>query len=362
MPKHVFDDGQELRTNPKNMAPVGSGPFRFVEFTPGQQIVLDRYQAFFIPDQPVLDRVIYSMINDQTSAVLTLERGDADLLANLNSPRDAVRLSKNPDLVVSDKGYEAKGGLTWLAFNMLKEPLNDKRVRQAICYAADRETILKNILQGKARAATGPIHPSSPFYTDAVEHYAVDFDKANKLLDEAGHPRGADGTRFKLVLDYSPAIGEVIKSTAEYLRQQLRKVGIDIEVRTSPDSATWARRIGDWDFDMTIDSVLNWGDPSIGVARTYASSNIRKGVVWTNTQNYSNPKVDQLLDQAAGELDVEKRKALYTEFQKIVVDDAPIYFINVTFFVTSYKKTLAGISESIWGVTADPMDQMYWIA
>ena len=144
-----------------------------------------------------------------------------------------------------------------------------------------------------------------------------------------------------------------------YMKTQLRKVGIDLELRVSPDFPTWSQRVGNHDFDVTIDHVYNWGDPVIGVNRTYLSSNIRKGVIWSNTQQYSNPRVDELLALAGQEMDLEKRKALYAEFQKIVVDEVPIYYMNVIPYKTVYKKGLAGVPDGIWGAVA-PMDEMKW--
>ena len=110
---------------------------------------------------------------------------------------------------------------------------------------------------------------------------------------------------------------------------------------------------------MTIDSVWNWGDPVIGVHRTYLSSNIRKGVIWSNTQGYTNPKVDQLLAKASKELDLAKRKALYAEFQKIVVADAPQAYIHAGPFHMAYNKKLKNLNQTIWG-SMSPMYNVYF--
>ena len=106
-----------------------------------------------------------------------------------------------------------------------------------------------------------------------------------------------------------------------------------------------------------MDNVFNWGDPVIGVARTYLSSNIRKGIIWSNTQQYSNPKVDTLLNEAAVEPNFAKRKALYSEFQKIVVNDAPIFYVNVTPYHNVFSKSLADLPLTIWGMLS-PLDEL----
>jgi peptide/nickel transport system substrate-binding protein len=158
---------------------------------------------------------------------------------------------------------------------------------------------------------------------------------------------------------YIPGAPEQQESVAQYLKSQLKKAGIDIEVRASPDFPIWAKRISNYDFDLSMDEVYNWGDPAIGVHRTYLFSNIRKGVIWSNTQQYSNPKVDDLLNKAAVEMDLAKRKALYDEFQMIVGDDLPIYWINALPYHSAYDKRIADFPESIWG-TMQSINDTYW--
>ena len=201
--------------------------------------------------------------------------------------------------------------------------------------------------------------PTSPFFNKDLQSYLASIDKANALLDEAGHARGADGTRFPMTIDYDPGDPEQGRNVAEFLRPQLRKIGIAAEVRAVPDFPTWAERVSNFDYDVTMDEVFNWGDPVIGVARTYLSSNIRKGVVWANMQGYKNPKVDALLDQAASEPDTAKRTALYQQFEALVVDDVPIHFINVVPYYTAANKGLAGLPLTIWGAMS-PLDELHW--
>lgn len=144
---------------------------------------------------------------------------------------------------------------------------------------------------------------------------------------------------------------------AETIKSQLGKVGIDVVLQATPDFPAWAKRVASWDFDLTIDSVWNWGDPVIGVHRTYISTNIRNAI-WSNTQGYANPKVDALLGKAGAEVDLEKRKALYGEFGKIVSEELPVYWLARSPFYTIYDKKLHNVVKSVWGVMA-PMDDIY---
>ena len=94
-------------------------------------------------------------------------------------------------------------------------------------------------------------------------------------------------------------------------------------MRASADFPTWSKRISNHEFDITIDNVFNWGDPVIGVHRTYSSQNIKKGVIWSNTQQYSNARVDELMKLAGSTYDIEERKKYYAEFQKILSEELP---------------------------------------
>ena len=355
MPKHVYGTDPNIRQNPANKAPIGSGPFKFVEWKPGDYIMLEKNKDFFIKGKPHVDRVIIKIIPDMNNRVIAVERGEVDAMPFFDSLREVKRLSGDKNLVVTNKGYAGIGSLDWVAFNTGKKPFDDVRVRQAAAYAIDRNFFAKVIMMGLVTPSATPITPFSPFYTKDVNMYDVNLEKAKKLLDEAGYPVKADGTRFTVTVDYAPG-SPTTKMMAEYLKPQLAKVGIDAKIRISPDFGTWAERVSNYNFDITTDNVFNWGDPVIGVHRTYSSANIVKGVPFSNTQQYRNPKVDAIMEQAASEVDNEKRAKLYKEFQQIVMNDVPIYFMTTTAYHTIYNKRVGNVPASIWGFLAPYMD------
>ena len=357
IPKHIYGDGQDPKTHPRNQVPVGSGPFKVVSFNPREAIVLERYAGFFIKDRPKFDKLIFRIIPDTAAQAIALERGEVDLLPGSVTLAQFSQLSKSKDVVVSRKGGEAIGPLGWLAFNLKRKPFDDVRVRQAIAYAIDKDFFTKQLHQGSTKPGTGPIAPGSPFYTDKVEPYKLDLKKSAALLDAAGLKPDASGKRLAMAIDYLPNSPDNSQTLAEYLRAQLKKVGIEVAVRTSPDFPTWARRVSTYDFDATMDGAFNYGDPVIGVHRTYLSSNIKPGVIWSNTQNYVSPKVDELLAAATIERDVDKRKKLYADFQRQVVSDVPVVFTHVWAQGFAARKDLVDVPESIWAPMA-PWDTM----
>ena len=348
IPKHIFGDGTDVKIHPRNANPVGSGPFRLVEFKPGEHIVMERFDRFFLKDQPRLERVIVRLFKDSSSLLLAFERGEVDVHQGVTDPRELARVRKTPGVTVVKGAAPAIGPLIWLAFNTKSPKLADQRVRQAINFAVDKKFILDTILGGINGRATGPLAGASPYYTGDVEKYELNLARATKLLDDAGLKPGANGVRLTLDVDAIPGNAD-LKTIQEYLKPSLAKVGIEVNIRQSPDFPTWARRVSSLQFEMTLDSVWNWGDPVIGVHRTWLSSNIKPGVIWSNTQSYANPKVDEWLAAAGQEMNLAKRKELYRQVQKTVVDDCPVAFLYELTFYEAYSAKVANAPAGIWG-------------
>ena len=273
IPEHIYGDVpiNEVKTHPRNNENVvGSGPFKLVEFKNGEHVILERYDGFFMEGRPYLDKIVMRIITDPAARAIAYENGEVHMGAFESLPRVINRLKKADGLNVTAEGYGGIGPLDWLAINTTKGPLADVRVRKAIAYAIDKNFIMKAIMQGTAEDSRTGIHPDSPFYSADVEAYDLDLDKANALLDEAGYPKN-DDKRFSVTIDFGwPGV----KPQVEYVKAALKKVGIDVVVRASADFPTWAKRMGTMDFDLSWDTVFNWGDPVIGVHRTYDSTNI----------------------------------------------------------------------------------------
>ncbi|MEM9578590.1 MAG: ABC transporter substrate-binding protein [Pseudomonadota bacterium] len=356
IPKHIYGDVpiEEVKTHPRNSEnAVGSGPFKLVEYKSGEHVILERFDDFFIDGRPYLDRIVMRIITDPSARAIAYENGEVHLGAFEVVPQIINRLKEVDGLTVTPEGYGGIGPLDWLAMNTTRGPLADVRVRKAIAYSVDKNFIQKALMRGTAADSRTGIHPDSPFYNADVEGYDVDLDKAAALLDEAGYPMDGD-SRFTVTIDYGWA---EMKPQAEYVRAALKKVGIDVQVRASADFPTWAKRMGTMDFDLSMDTVFNWGDPVIGVHRTYDSTNIAKGV-WSNTQGYANARVDELMEMAATENDPEKRKALYAEFQAIIADELPVYHINTLPYHTVYSDKVGNPPLGIWS-TSSPIDMTY---
>ena len=292
LPKHIFGQG-DLRSHPNANRPIGSGPFRFVEWKKGQYIRLDRNPDYWKKGQPYLDRIVARFIADPSTRTAALEKGEAHFAAMGAVPfNDAKKLSANPNLTVTTKGHEMFSPVAELLLNTERKPLDDKRVRQAISYAMDRQFLIDNIWFGYGKPATGPMSSNfapSGLYTSDVTIYQVGekgVEMANKILDDAGYKKNADGVRFELMHDSLP-YGQEWTRFGEYVQQQLGKIGIKVTIRQE-DVARWlARTYKTHDFDTTANYLFNLADPVIDLyAQALKIVAEEIPIIWTHEMNF----------------------------------------------------------------------------
>lgn len=325
LPAHIYDTGGNIRENPANQAPIGTGPFRFVEWRRGSSIVLERNPDYFEPERPYLDRIVFAVIPDTQSRGAAVEAGQVDMVYHSTAAAsDARRLGALPHLELSTDGYFFESTVCFMEFNMAHPILGKPEVRRALAHAIDPKFVLDNVWMGFGAVATSPFHRNLVHaHTDDVPRYPLDLERAGRLLDEAGYPRGANGVRFTMRIEFTP-FGDQYQRMAQYARQQLAQIGIEAEVRSN-DFAGWVRRIWtDRDWDANMSAITNASDPTIGVQRAYWSQNIRPGTPFTNSTHYASPELDALFVAAAQEIDPEKRRAQFHEIQRILATDLPV--------------------------------------
>lgn len=356
LPKHVFGAG-DIKNHPEANRPVGTGPYKFVEWQKGQYMRFDRNPDYWKKGRPYLDRVVARFIGDGGTRAATLETQEVQLGGfNAILPLDVKRLQALPHIAVTTKGYEMQSPIVELDMNTHEKPFDNVKVRQAIAYAIDRKFVIDNVWFGFGRPATGPISSNfkaNGLYTADVRNYNVPngVEIANKLLDEAGYPRGAEGVRFEIVHDLTP-YGEEWRRFGEYVQQQLGKLGIKITLRYE-DVPTWLRRVyTGYDFSLTNNWIQTLADPVIGVHRLYHSQMIKPGTVFVNETRWSSKQTDELMDKATVEIDPKRRAALYHELQKQIVEASPIVYVLELDFVTVFNKKLQGWLVSPLGLYA----------
>lgn len=344
LPKHLYE-GTEIVKNPHNVRPVGTGPFRFKEWKKGEYVELEKNPDYWEKGKPYLDRLIFRFIPDAGSRAAALETGDVQYASFDPVPlADIERISKLPNLVVESRGYEWNAKYLFLEFNLRNPILANLKVRQAFNHAIDRKGLADTVWYGLVKPATGPILSSiKSFYTADVPTYDYDPAKAEKLLDEAGYPRGPNGVRFSINEDFQP-FNENFRQSAEYVRQNLKRVGIDVNLR-SQDLATFVKRVyGAYDFDIDLGQFSVFIDPELGLLRQFWSKSIAQGIPWTNASNYSSPTTDGLIEAIKKESDPERRVGLFHDFQRQIQRDLPAISLLELKQFTVYSKKLRGVT------------------
>lgn len=344
IPEHVYNDGQELATHPRNTTDiVGSGPFKVVEFDPTEIIRLERNDDFFLEGLPYLDAIIIDAVPDPATVRLGLETGEYDL-GTTHAGQDIIDAQANPDLKVSTKGFEAIGSIPWIQLNLRDPILGIKEVRQALAYAYDMDEYIEVITLGLHRRQCGPVQSQSPYYDPADECYDRDVEKAKELLAEAGYPDG-----FKLTWHTAQPSSVPV---AELVAAQWAEIGVEVEIIQLPGFVDWIGVVVGEDetaWQVTDTSLWNWGDPVIGVNRSYNCDNRITGVVFSNMSWYCNEEVDQLLADAGLSFDTDVRADLYHQAADTINDEVPVIYLSNQVFAQVQSLRLQNPPESIWG-------------
>ncbi|MCA1650383.1 MAG: ABC transporter substrate-binding protein [Acidobacteria bacterium] len=323
IPRHQYA-GQDLLSGEPTRRPLGTGPFRFVSYAPGDRLVLQRNPAYFREGLPGLDRIVFRVLPNPATSVAALQSGDVDFIGNVPGP-DVGRLRRRPDMAVVPSTGSSGGSVCQdvLIPNLTRPPFNDLRVRRAFAHALDRRFIVDRVYYGQGQPATGPISRLLTWaYTPEVRQYPHDQEAARQLLEQAGLKARPDGSRFSITFTHA----NNHQRLAQVLREQLKAVGITLELLTVDFNAQVEQVFVKKTFDLGLASFCNGADPDIGVRRVYVSSNIGP-YPFSNGAGYRNPRIDALFDEASQMVDRPSRRARYVEIQEVLAEDVPYFWL-----------------------------------
>ena len=319
-------------------APNGTGPYRFVRYAVDDKVEVTSFDGYW-NGQSLNAGVVFKVIPDDTMRGLELRKGTADVIVNDMPPDIVYQMQKTGDFsVVRSSGLD----FSYLGFNMRDPVVADKRVRHAIGYATNRDAIVKYLRRGLANPATGLLPPQAWAYEPDIFTFTHDPERAKQLLDEAGY-RDPDGSgplpRLRLSLKIST--NEEVRLQSTVIQQDLRRIGIDLDVR-SYEFATVFADILKGNFQIMS---LQWVggaviDPDI-LRRVFHSTQVPPAGF--NRGYYRNPEVDRLLDLAAATLDEQERKANYAAAQRIIAEDAVYIPLWNRINVAVTQRNLAGL-------------------
>ncbi|WP_211462299.1 ABC transporter substrate-binding protein [Collimonas silvisoli] len=331
--KHVGEKSNTENYN-SGAAVVGTGPYKFVSYMPGDRVVMERSKDYW-GSQPLWEKVNYRYINNAAARTAALLSGDVDVIDKV-SVSDLAKLKQSPNIKVFPyNGLRVlllqpsfhQGSNPYIADNngklLDKNPLLDVRVRQALSLAINRKALVDRILQGAATEANQWMPADTFGYNPAIKNIPNDVTQAKKLLADAGFPQG-----FKLTIHVPNDRYPQAPETAQAIAQFWTRIGVKTKVEVLPWAA-YAARANKNEFAV---SMLAWGngtgEASYALVNVLATADAKKGLGASNWGHYSNPAIDKALADSTAEFDVAKREAILRDAAKIVSDDAgviPLY-------------------------------------
>ena len=349
LPKHLLENYPDISKSPLNKKPVGTGPYRFVEWRTGEKVVFDVSPDYF-EGKPYIARVISRVIPDQATMFLELKSGGVDIMAL--TPPQYVRQTETAEFRKSFNKYKyTASGYTYLGFRLSHPWFKEKRVRQAIAYATDKKALIDGVLLGMGQEATGPYKPGTWAFHPGVRKYPHDPARAKALLAEAGWKEKdgvlvKDGQPFEFTV-LTNAGNEARAKTAAILQQNLAEVGIRMKIRT----VEWAAFINEFIDKRKFDAViLGWNiTPDPDQFDIWHSS--KTGPKELNHVGFANPEVDRLLDEGRSTFDLEKRKKAYFRIQEILAEEQPYVFLYVPEALPVVHNRFRGIAPAPAGIT-----------
>ncbi|MBU5592051.1 peptide ABC transporter substrate-binding protein [Clostridium sp. MSJ-4] len=345
IPKHFYSQyysqGEADKLMQVHRAPgVFSGPYKLKDFKQGQSATLEANENYY-KGKAKIPNLIYKVTNKQT-AMQQLETGEVDMNILTVNPEN-IEQAKGKGFL--DLSIYPTNGYGYIAFNHRNEALKDQKVRQALTFGLDRKAIVDNVYKGYADVINIPESKVSLYFTDDVEKYEYNAEKANQLLDEAGWKKGSSGIREKdgkkLTLKFLASTpNEVNEAIIPIAKENYKALGIEFNPEQM-DFNTISTKVEDEnaDYDMYF---MAWG-----LTPEPDSSAIFKTKGALNRNGYSNPKIDELLSKGTKTNKFEERKKVYHEFYKEVNKDLPYIFVY-------QRRDMWAVNARVKGVNISP--------
>ena len=322
-------------------APIGTGPFKVKEWKASEYTELEANADYF-RGAPAVDLIRMEVVPEDAVRKAALDTGDADSSAWPLLVEDSLALEKEPNFKV----YRTPGdSIKHFPINNEKPYFADKRCRQALMYALDRQRIIDDLWNGAAQVAHSNIPPNSQYYNANLNQYAFDPEKAKALLDEAGWVAGADGIREKDGQKFSftctaKAGDQARKAIAELAVQLFKDVGVEMQIVEAPVAEILeAMRQGTMEM-----SIFNWTYNS-GVLEPDSTDTLSSSG-GNNFPHYKNPEMDDLLSKGLQEVDPAKRKPIYDRVQELFVEEVPVLYLQFDTWMLPLATRVEGLPET----------------
>jgi peptide/nickel transport system substrate-binding protein len=354
LPRHLLE-GKDITTSPLIRKPIGTGPYLFKEWIPGDRVVLVANNGYF-EGKPYVERRITRVIPDLATMFLELKSYTIDMMGL--TPLQALKQTDYPGFKREFNKYKYVGfSYVYLGYNLKHPIFKDRRVRQAITHAINKQEIVDGILLGQGMEATGPYKPDMWAYNGNVKRYEHSKEKALALLRDAGFEQRPDGTliKDKKPLEFTILVNQgndVRIRTAELIQKRLRDVGISVNIRV----IEWATFINEFIDKRNFEAViLGWStSPEPDLFDIWHSS--KQGPKEFNFISFENKEVDELIIRARHTMDKEERKKCYFRIQEILAEEQPYTFLFIPYSLVAVHKRIKGIEPAPAGITHNMLE------
>lgn len=358
LPKHVYGDGTDILNHPRNTDnPIGTGPFRFVEWKTGSHIIVERNEDYWREGLPYLDQVVLQFMPEGAALANALEAGEVDFADQLGLDYNAfLRLKDLPDFEFTLQAKTPSDFL--LFFNTEREPFDDPEVRKALVRAIDRETINERAFFGIGTPGKSAINSNLPYHNPDVnymEMYPFDSEAAAEALDAAGLVADESGNRTSMTLSIQ-AGRQGSEPSADIIRANFAEVGIDLTIEVLEQTTMTEKIFVEHDFDLFLTGYNTVGEVALGVQRVYLCSAIGTQP-FQNTSSYCNPEVDELFAEGARYADPDLRKVPYFKAQEIIAEDMPVLHVNENATIGLWRKGVHNVFQG--GTLYDHWDEVW---
>lgn len=358
VPAHLFAESDDFNQHPIGRHPVGTGPYRFVKWNTGEQIVLERDDGYW-GEKPHLQRIVFKIVTDSTVALEVLKQHGLDDMG-LRPIQWAMQTRGKRFQQDFQKLKYYLPSYSFVGWNLRKPLFQDRRVRQAMTMLVNREPILKKILFGLGTVISGPFYVNSPAYNQAIQPYPYDPKAALNLLHEAGwtdhdgdHILDKDGIPFEFEFIISSG-SKFAEQLTTILQENLKRVGIRMRIRKL-EWAVFIQKIDAHEFDAcTLSWRMGWDSDPFQI---WHSSQAEKG---SNFVGFVNVEADRLIEEARKEFDAEKRRQMYHRFHEIIHEEQPYTFLFTTEALVAVDRRFAnvqvyplGLAPKEWWVPRD---------
>ena len=349
LPAHLLE-GKEITKSPLSRKPVGTGPYRFKEWVSGQKIVLEANSDYF-EGRPYIDRFIYRIIPDSSTMYMELKAGAIDLM-NLTPVQYSRQTSAKSFTSRFNKYRYPSSSYLYMGYNLRHPLFGDKRIRQAMTAAINKDELIQGVLFGMGQKAHGPIVPGRWAYNPTVKDIEYDPAHAADLLAQAGwKEKNSDGI---LVKDGKPFKFTILTNqgnqqrlmTAQIVQQRLRQVGIDVKIRIVEWAAFLKEFVNKGNFEVVM---LAWSisqDPDM--YDIWHSSKDKPGEL--NFIGFKNAEVDRLLIEGRNTFNIKKRTQAYFRIQEILAEEQPYTFLYVPDALPVVSARIRGVEPAPAGI------------